>query len=410
MLDDELYLLPQIPQQQQQQLIMSYSQPPPPPSRRGTRRGRGTYNGPVQSASRGRGTKRTRNGARVLPAADMVPQAFAAPGPSAEVQVQDPTDYSSSVIVDGQDVYYIQELEEDNSDQAVIVPDDEPEVVQYVQQQQPNMIVPGYVEEGVDSPELNDIEQEIDDAEEYYKVEPLELSDIWNDLITANQEILILLELSDLKAHIVDARRIEEKIRDMACEYCGRIFPDIQAWDRHVRKIHFQTELFECDSCEGKFKLFARFKDHLNGHTGQRIYQCDECNHQYAFRMGFLVHKILDHMKLNGIYVCPKCDLDCHNAQSYKLHIASHIEFGPSAGGSSGWDARPTAAAATSVAARSGRNKVAAPKTPNPVNTAPVKPFYAKENERNQFLNVFESFSKSRVEQSLPLIGKKKKI
>lgn len=406
LLDDELYLLAQIPQQQQ--LMMNHPQPPPSSSRKATNKR------PVQNAPRGNGGRRTRrNGTRILPAADMIPQFVAAAEPS-QVQMQDPDGYGSSVIVDGQDVFYIQEVQEDVSDQAVLVPDNEPEVLQYMQ---PDTMVPGYVEEAasVDTPELNDVEQELDDAEEYYKVEPLELSDIWNDLITANQEILILLELSDLKAHIVDARKIEEKIRDMGCEYCGRIFKDIQAWDRHVRKIHFQTELFECDSCEGKFKLFARFKDHLNGHTGQRVYQCDECNHQYAFRMGFLVHKILDHMKLNGIYVCPKCDLDCHNAQNYKLHIASHIEFGPSVQSSSGLDARPvsttTAASATAVAARSSSHNVA-PKS-NPANTmmAVRPPFYAKENERNKFLNVFESFSKTRkTEQQLPAGVKRKKF
>ncbi|XP_065093833.1 zinc finger protein 236-like [Ochlerotatus camptorhynchus] len=395
-LDDELHLLAQIPQQHQQQLMMNYQEPPSSSSSRSV-----SNNGqPMQYARRGRGTKRTRNGTRVLPAADMIPQIVEAPEPSAALE-DDPAEYGSSVIVDGQDIYYIQEVQDD-SDQAVLVPDDEPEF-QYLQ---PNTIVSGYVGSDSDeAPELTDVEQQLAETEEYFRVEPMELSDIWNDLITANQEILILLELSDLKHHIVDARRIEVQIRDMACEYCGRNFPDIHAWNRHVKKIHFQTELFDCDSCDGQFKHFARFKDHLNGHTGQRVYQCDECNHQYAFRMGFLVHKILDHMKLNGIYVCPKCDLDCRDAQNYKLHIASHIEFGPSPQRSPGVTARPVT---TTAAARPSSYAV---RKSNPVEAMAVKPpFYVKENERNKFLNVYESFSKNRkVEHSLPITNIKRK-
>lgn len=335
----------------------------------------------------------------------MIPQYVEAPGPSPVLVEDDPTDYGSSVIVTGQDVFYIQEVDDGTNEQAVLeVPDDEPEEIQYMPP--PGAIVAeGYVN-GSDTDEAGehaDVEQQLAEAEDYYKVEPMELSDIWNDLITANQEILILLELSDLKHHIVDARKIEEQMRDMACEYCGRVFPDIQAWDRHVRKIHFQTEIFECDSCDGRFTHFARFRDHLNGHTGQRAYQCDECNHQYAFRMGFLVHKILDHMKLNGIYVCPKCNLDCHDAQNYKLHIASHIEFGP--------NNQRSPMAAYPVATSAGRSSGNAVRKTNPPEAMAVKPpFYAKENERNQFLNVYETFSQTRKsEQGLPMTMKRKK-
>lgn len=397
-LDDELHLLAEA----QQQFMNNYAESPSSSSssRRVSNNGQ-----PAQNSLRGRGTKRTRNGSRVLHAADMIPQFVATPEPSA-APLEDQADYGSSVIVDGQDIYYIQEVEDEN-EQAVLVPDDETDV-QYIQQ---NTLIPLYTDEcdTAKAPEQLDVEQQLAEADEYYKVEPMEMSDIWNDLITANQEILILLELSDLKHHIVDARKIEKQIRDMACEYCGRVFPDIHTWDRHVKKIHFQTELFECDSCDGKFKYFARYKDHLNGHTGKRIYQCDECNHQYAFRIGFLVHKILDHMKLNGIYVCPKCDLDCGDAQNYKLHIASHIEFGPSHQQKSGLTAHTVATTvASSVAARPSSHDIQKSNPPESMSANQL--FYAKENERNKFLNVFESFSKSRkAEQSLPISIKRKK-
>lgn len=381
-LDDELHLLANIGhhQQRQQQIYVAN----PGPSTR-TRRAKIPPVQPQQQPQsvRDRGVKRTRNGAKVLPQKATIPTGAV---PEAII----PDQYSSSVIVDGQDVYYIQEVDDESS-----------EAVEEFPYLNPNAILSYVDDDGTDTDDALEVpeEQPLTDEQEYYNVEPLELSDIWNDLITANQEILILLELPDLKDHIVDARRIEEQIKDMACDYCNQIYPDIKTLDRHIKKIHFQTEQFECDSCDGKFRHFARFKDHLNGHTGQRVYQCDECNHQYAFRMGFLVHKILDHMKLNGVYVCPKCDLDCRNAQHYKLHIASHIEFGPSSTMAQQLPAAQQATPAVPMAAiRSTNGAVRKP------------PGYAKENERNKFLNVYESFSKNRnVEKSIPTATPRRK-
>lgn len=377
-LDDEMHLLADIAQEQQQQQL--YVDNPGP-----SRRSRRVKPPPVQQQKQtaARGVKRTRNGNKIPPANVTVPQIM-----SASDQC------SSSIIVDGQDVYYIQEVD-DGSGESV-------EQVPYLD---PNAIMAYADEDGTDTddaPETPEERPPLTEEEEYYNVEPLELSDIWNDLITANQEILILLELSDLKDHIVDARRIEEQIRDMACDYCGKYFPDIKTLDKHIKKVHFCTEQFECDSCDGKFRFFARYKDHLNGHTATRAYQCDECNHQYAFRMGFLVHKILDHMKLNGVYVCPKCRLDCRDAQHYKLHIASHIEFGPGS--------TMTAAAQLPAATAKPVTTTAKPST----NGATIRhpPGFAKENERNKFLNVFESFSKNRnMESSIPSVaGRHKKL
>ncbi|XP_053688315.1 transcriptional repressor CTCFL [Sabethes cyaneus] len=264
------------------------------------------------------------------------------------------TDQFDSVIVDGQDVFIIQELDEESS------------------QPQPPVFEVESDEGLVDfKPSTEEITSSKDD---YYDVDPLELSDIWNDLITANQEILILLELQDLKHHIVDARCIEDQMQNMLCEYCPRVLPNIRTWNQHIKKVHFQTEQFECDSCDGTFKYFARYRDHIYGHVGERPYQCDECNHQYAYRIGFLVHKILDHIKLNGVYVCPQCRVDCKDAQNYKLHIAKHIDSAPH-----------TAATVPLDGTRASSQR-------NSQTRAPV--LHSQANERNKFLNAYESFSK----------------
>ncbi|KAL1394871.1 hypothetical protein pipiens_011646 [Culex pipiens pipiens] len=55
-------------------------------------------------------------------------------------------------------------------------------------------------------------EEEVPAVYDHCGVEPLKLPEIWNDLITANQEILILRKWHDLKHHIVDARKIEDQL------------------------------------------------------------------------------------------------------------------------------------------------------------------------------------------------------
>lgn len=297
-----------------------------------------------------------------------------------------------TVTGDSADVFYIEELDEASGEittmQIPVLPQ-QFEVGQEVGQPiyiQEAYAVPGVEDEEEDEePAVESIvpEEQVPDVDDYYEVDPLELSEIWNDLITANQEILILLELQDLKHHIVDARKIEDQLAAMTCDYCPKELPDVRAWNRHIKKIHFQTEIFDCDTCSARFKYYARFKDHLNSHNpGTRPYSCDECDHHYATRIGFLVHKILEHMKLNGIYVCPKCNLDCKNAQNYKLHIAKHIDSTSSV---------TTSSSSSSSAPKSSQSQQQLQQQPQP-----FRPFQAKANEQNKFLDVFENFSAKR--------------
>ncbi|EDS41819.1 zinc finger-containing protein [Culex quinquefasciatus] len=362
LIDDDYDQLLLAPQQQQQH--------PPQPQ---------VYPG----ASQARGKKRTFNGLTIQPVQNL--QQLTAntlySNSDGTVLYQPPESVlipamPETIVGDSPDVFYIEELDEASGQVTTMqIPMVGGGEVQPVVQD----------EEDDEEPAVESIvpEEEVPAVDDYYEVEPLELSEIWNDLITANQEILILLELQDLKHHIVDARKIEDQLAAMTCDYCPKELPDVRAWNRHIKKIHFQTEIFDCDSCSARFKYYARFKDHLNSHSGQRPYPCDECDHHYATRIGFLVHKILEHMKLNGIYICPKCELDCKNAQNYKLHIAKHIDSVAPANGTSSAVASPSIAKAT-----------AALKQPQP---QPFRPFQAKANEQNKFLNVFESFSAKRA-------------
>uniref|UniRef100_A0A1Q3F2R2 Putative zinc finger-containing protein n=1 Tax=Culex tarsalis TaxID=7177 RepID=A0A1Q3F2R2_CULTA len=356
--------------------------------------------------SRSRGTKRNFNGLTIQPVQNL--QQLTAntlySTSDGTILYQPPESVlipavpETGLVGEPSDVFYIEELDEDSGQimtMQIPVGGEQFQPVQevaqpvYVQEAYQLPVVSVEVEEDDDEPVAESIvpEEAVPDVDDYYEVEPLELSEIWNDLITANQEILILLELQDLKHHIVDARKIEDQLAAMTCDYCPKELPDVRAWNRHIKKIHFQTEIFDCDSCNARFKYYARFKDHLNSHSGQRPYPCDECDHHYATRIGFLVHKILEHMKLNGIYICPKCELDCKNAQNYKLHIARHIDSVAPANG--------TTSSASAVA--SPASVEAVPKTPRTAQPQPFRPFHAPANEQNKFLNVFENFSAKRT-------------
>ncbi|KAL1390262.1 hypothetical protein pipiens_012475 [Culex pipiens pipiens] len=94
-------------------------------------------------------------------------------------------------------------------------------------------------EEYDEAPEAESIvpEEEVPAVGDHYGVEPLKLPEIWNDLITANQEILILHELQDLKHYIVDARKIEDQLVAMTFDYCPKELPDVGTWNLHIKKI-----------------------------------------------------------------------------------------------------------------------------------------------------------------------------
>lgn len=172
------------------------------------------------------GTKRTHNGViirqvhqRERPATDFytsqtaVESATPVPIINSNNEVVDPAQVES-VIVDGQDIFFIQEVEDNDSESTGAPLEPHP-----TGGAQSKLTLPVF---DVDSDEEeNNISQqggpssEQEMLDDYYDVDPVELSDIWNDLITANQEILILLELQDLKHHIVDARQVESQITDV---------------------------------------------------------------------------------------------------------------------------------------------------------------------------------------------------
>ncbi|XP_055626638.1 PR domain zinc finger protein 4-like [Toxorhynchites rutilus septentrionalis] len=345
----------------------------------------GLGNGLAQPCIRMGGTKRAHNGVFIRQIQ---------PG-NTDQELVDPAQ-AAAVIYDGQDIFFIQEVDDDNDAELAEVVEIPLDPNAHCSESDSTISVfdVGSDEENIIPQQGKSfLEQEASEAlDDCHDVDPTELSDIWNDLITANQEILILLELQDLKLHIIDARRIENQLSDIMCEFCPRILQDMRAWNRHIQKHHFQTEWFQCNSCNAKLKNYARLKDHLNGHRGDRVYQCDECNHQYAFRMGLIVHKILDHIKMNGIYVCPKCDLDCKNLQHYKLHIAKHIDFAPAVQHSAESGHNSAGAMSVLPAAKSKRNRAAK------VSASSVMPNISNDNERYKFLNAFESFSQQRKE------------
>lgn len=90
----------------------------------------------------------------------------------------------------------------------------------------------------------------------------------------------------------------------------------------HIRREGIVDKKFECDYCEQSFKYKQDFNEHVNLHTADIVYKCDDdnCNYITLSASGFSAHKISKHSDVR--WKCFYCDM-VFTGQSSQLK--SHI-------------------------------------------------------------------------------------
>lgn len=68
------------------------------------------------------------------------------------------------------------------------------------------------------------------------------------------------------------------------CKVCGRTFPAVPNLRRHMRAVHLKIREYQCDfnDCGKAFSTKKILLNHINSHTGEKPYACDQCD----FRTG----------------------------------------------------------------------------------------------------------------------------
>jgi KRAB domain-containing zinc finger protein len=99
---------------------------------------------------------------------------------------------------------------------------------------------------------------------------------------------------------------LEKHSHKYTCRTCDKEFTLKNALSVHIKTIHKGGERFPCtwQDCDKSFYRQDVLKDHMNKHTGLRLYSCKKCEKTYSSKRSLNHHwKVC---KTDGL-ACTKC-------------------------------------------------------------------------------------------------------
>lgn len=87
--------------------------------------------------------------------------------------------------------------------------------------------------------------------------------------------------------------------RQLACEYCSRIFDSLYALNGHLSAEHTDAEMqsYKCSSCPSRFHLRSMLDAHLAKHKRTRLTRtCTKCAQSFDSRIDLKAHMRIIHL------------------------------------------------------------------------------------------------------------------
>ena len=108
----------------------------------------------------------------------------------------------------------------------------------------------------------------------------------------------------------------------LQCEACLKQFNSNESRKKHIMEKHSENHEFCCHLCGlGKDSLNS-LKEHISGHTMEKIFRCEICAKQFFDKKNLLDHR-LTHTRLEEVE-CLTCFKKFGNQKSLQLHMHRH--------------------------------------------------------------------------------------
>ncbi|XP_068225472.1 zinc finger protein 600-like [Palaemon carinicauda] len=128
----------------------------------------------------------------------------------------------------------------------------------------------------------------------------------------------VFSQKSELKQH-----QLSHDIEELNCSICSKKFTSLEALSRHTYRVHMVKKNVQCKFCK---KLFHKrvYDVHLRTHTGERPYECEECDSTFV-QKNHLVKHMKTHCAKNG-HKCDVCGTLFSTNWCLRLHTKMHTD------------------------------------------------------------------------------------
>lgn len=109
------------------------------------------------------------------------------------------------------------------------------------------------------------------------------------------------------------------------CELCYKVFPSHDALSRHNLRAHFGDKSLKCPLCDFRTSLAASLSRHVNLHTDNRKYICDQCGSCFHTLSALKDHTIYVHSNERN-YSCEICGQRFKLKSGLNRHFKTHSD------------------------------------------------------------------------------------
>uniref|UniRef100_A0A8C9A8F2 Zinc finger protein 131 n=1 Tax=Prolemur simus TaxID=1328070 RepID=A0A8C9A8F2_PROSS len=129
------------------------------------------------------------------------------------------------------------------------------------------------------------------------------------------------------------------------CEICNKRYLQESAWKQHLNCYHLEKDgvskkqkpgkkIHMCQYCEKQFDHLGHFKEHLRKHTGEKPFECPNCNEKFARNSTLKCHFIACQTGVakkgrGKLYECQVCNSTFSNWDKFKDHLVIHTGAKP---------------------------------------------------------------------------------